>query len=160
MTRCVGFTGPAGEAHASLLLMQLRIGALILFILLALIAFSELVFSNLGTLNGDLAGTAQMLGLTPVQERSRLLILIALDAIAGVGALLAIVGLLVRNNLIAYGASLCAIGFLAYGVYQVFAALTQLSDAVRLPVVIAGALYALLGVAAWFIGRRAALAPQ
>ncbi|BCX05083.1 MAG: hypothetical protein KatS3mg053_3021 [Candidatus Roseilinea sp.] len=138
--------------------MQIRIGALILFILLALIAFSELIFSNLGTLNGDLAGAAQMLGLTLAQERTRLLILIALDAIAGAGALLAIVGLLARNNLIAYGASLCAIGFLAYGIYQVFAALTQLSDAVRLPVLVAGTLYALLGVAAWLTGRRAALA--
>ncbi|MFC1465334.1 MAG: hypothetical protein ACFLMY_10850 [Candidatus Brachytrichaceae bacterium NZ_4S206] len=137
--------------------MQLRIGAFILFILLALIAFSELIFSNLGTLNGDLAGAAQMLGLTLAQERTRLLILIALDAIAGAGALLAIIGLLARNNLIAYGASLCAIGFLAYGVYQVFAALTQLSDSVRVAVIIAGAIYALLGVAAWFTGRRVAL---
>lgn len=137
--------------------MQLRIGALILFILLALIAFSELIFSNLGTLNGDLAGAAQMLGLTLAEERTRLLILIALDAIAGAGALLAIIGLLARNHLVAYGASLCAIGFLAYGTYQVFAALTQLSASVRLPVIIAGAIYALLGVAAWFTGRRAAL---
>ncbi|MCS6846234.1 MAG: hypothetical protein RMN52_00800 [Anaerolineae bacterium] len=136
--------------------MQTRIGALILFILLALIAFSELIFSNLGTLSGDLAGAAQMLGLTPAQERTRLFILITLDAIAGVGALLAIIGLLARNKLIAYGASLCAIGFLAYAIYQIFAALTQLSATVRLPVIVAGALYTLLSVAAWFTGRRAA----
>lgn len=137
--------------------MQTRIGALILFILLALIAFGELIFSNLGTLNGDLAGSAQMLGLTPAQERTRLFILVALDAIAGVGTLLTIVGLLARNKLIVYGASLCAIGFLAYAIYQIFAALTQLSTAVRLPVIIAAMLYALLGFAAWYTGRRASL---
>ncbi len=134
--------------------MGTRIGALIFFALLALIALSELIFSNLGTLSGDLAGAARMLGLTTAQERTRLLILIALDAVAGAGALLAVIGLLSRTHLAAYGASLCAVGFLAYGVYQVFAALTQLSEVVRLPVIVAGLLYALLGVAAWFVGRR------
>lgn len=140
--------------------MQMRYGALVLFVLLALIAFSELIFSNLGTLNGDIAGVAQMLGLTLQQERTRLLILIALDAIAGVGAVLAVVGLLMRNRLIAYGASLCAMGFFAYGVYQIFAALTQLGANVRVPVAVAGAMYLLLGVAAWLVGRRAAAVLQ
>lgn len=140
--------------------MQMRYGALVLFVLLALIAFSELIFSNLGTLNGDIAGVAQMLGLTLQQERTRLLILIALDAIAGVGAVLAVVGLLMGNRLIAYGASLCAMGFFAYGVYQIFAALTQLGANVRVPVAVAGAMYLLLGVAAWLVGRRAAAVLQ
>lgn len=140
--------------------MQMRYGALVLFVLLALIAFSELIFSNLGTLNGDIVGVAQMLGLTLQQERTRLLILIALDAIAGVGAVLAVVGLLMRNRLIAYGASLCAMGFFAYGVYQIFAALTQLGANVRVPVAVAGAMYLLLGVAAWLVGRRAAAVLQ
>ena len=140
--------------------MQTRTGALTLFGLLAIIAFSELIFSNLGTLNGDLAGAASMLGLTLQQERTRLLILIALDAVAGVGALLAIASLLARSTLTAYGASLCATGFLAYGVYQVFAALTQLGETVRLPVILAGMLYALLGVAAWITGRRATATQQ
>lgn len=140
--------------------MQMRYGALVLFVLLALIAFSELIFSNLGTLNGDIAGVAQMLGLTLQQERTRLLILIALDAIAGVGAVLAVVGLLMRDRLIAYGASLCAMGFFAYGVYQIFAALTQLGANVRVPVAVAGAMYLLLGVAAWLVGRRAAAVLQ
>lgn len=140
--------------------MQMRYGALVLFVLLALIAFSELIFSNLGTLNGDIAGVAQMLGLTLQQERTRLLILIALDAIAGVGAVLAVVGLLMRDRLIAYGASLCAMGFFAYGVYQIFAALTQLGADVRVSVVVAGAMYLLLGVAAWLVGRRAVAALQ
>lgn len=152
----VSFVGASSEAHPRPFLMQSRIGALILFVLLALIAFGELAFS-LGTLNGDPASAA-MLGLTPAQERARLLILTALDAIAGVGALLAIVGLLTRSQLAAYGASLCAIGLLACGLYQVFVALTQLGDAVRMSITIAGALYALLGVAAWFTGRRVASA--
>ncbi|MDW8352240.1 MAG: hypothetical protein RML99_10055 [Anaerolineae bacterium] len=137
--------------------VQSRIAALVLFVLLALIALSELIFNNLGALNGDPAGTGQALGLTPAQQRTRLLILIALDAIAGGGALLAIIGLLARNRAIAHGALVCATGFLAYGLYQIFAALTQLNESLRPAAIGIGALYALLGVAAWFVGRRVAL---
>lgn len=134
--------------------MNSRIATIIFFSLLALIALSELVFSNLGTLNGDLQGAANLLGLSTAQERSRLLILIALDAIAGVGAVLAVIGLIARNGLATYGASMCAMGFLAYGIYQLFAALTQLGPAMQGPVAAIGALYAGIGVAAWFVGRR------
>ncbi len=138
--------------------MKTRIPRLIFFGLLALIALSELFFSNLGTLNGDMAGVASMLGLTVQQERTRLLILIALDAIAGIGAVLAIIGAARTDsaNLFQYGASLCALGFFAYGIYQLFAALTQLSDAVRAPVAIVGVIYAAIGIVVWFVGRRAA----
>ncbi len=138
--------------------MKTRIPHLIFFGLLALIALSELFFSNLGTLNGDIASVANMLGLTVPQERTRLLILIALDAIAGIGAVLAIMGTLRLGsaNLFHYGAVLCALGFCAYGIYQLFAALTQLSDGVRVPVAIVGVIYAAIGAIVWFVGRRAA----
>jgi hypothetical protein len=137
--------------------MKSRIPHIIFFGLLALIALSELFFSNLGTLNGDIAGVANMLGLTVQQERTRLLILIALDAIAGIGALIAVLGAARPSsaNLFQYGASMCALGFVAYGIYQFFAALTQLGDAVRVPVTIVGVVYAGIGVIAWLVGRRA-----
>jgi hypothetical protein len=134
--------------------MKSRIAYIIFFSMLALIALSELLFSNLGTLNGGLQAAADLLGLTVRQERTRLLILIALDAIAGIGAVLAVIGLIARNSLATYGASMCAMGFLAYGIYQLFAALTQFGPAVRGPVALVGVLYAGVGIAAWVIGRR------
>ena len=136
--------------------MNSRIPRIIFFGLLTLVAFSELLFSNIGTLTGNMTSVATMLGLTLEQERIRLLILIALDAIAGIGAVIAVIGLLRRNGLLAVGARICAIGFVAYGLYQLFAALTQLGAAVRGPVMGAGGTYLLVGIVAWFVGRRAA----
>ena len=142
--------------------MNARIPRIILFGLLALIALSELVFSNLGTLNGDLAGGAATLGLTVQQERTRLLILIMLDAIAGFGAVLALFGAIrpTGANLFQYGAGLAALGYFGYGTYQVFAALTQLQAGMRVPVLIVGLVYAFIGAMAWLIGRRAEVVPD
>lgn len=140
--------------------MTSRIPRLIFFGLIAITLFSEMLFSNLGTLNGDIAGTAQMLGLSVDAERQRLLILIMLDAVAGVGAVIAIVGAVTgRLNLMRSGGTLCAIGLVAYGLYQLIAALTQLGPDLRMPVMLAGGLYMLIGVMAWLISR-AGVRPQ
>lgn len=140
--------------------MKSRIPRIVFFGLIAITLFSELIFSNVGTLNGDLTGTAQMLGLSVDAERQRLLILIMLDAVAGIGAVIALAGTVTgRLNLLRAGGMLCAIGLVAYGLYQIIAALTQLGPALRVPVIVAGGLYMLIGMMAWMIGR-AGMRPQ
>lgn len=134
--------------------MSSRIPRIIFFALITITLFSEMVFSNIGTLNGDLAGTARTLGLSVDAERQRLLILILLDAVAGIGAVIALVGALTkRANVLRAGGAMCAIGLVAYGLYQIIAALTQLGPDLRVPVMFAGALYLLIGIMAWLIGR-------
>jgi hypothetical protein len=59
-----------------------KIGRLIFFGLLALLMLAELFFSNVGSL-GRLEAVAAQLGLTSEAERTRLFILIILDAIGG-----------------------------------------------------------------------------
>ena len=140
--------------------MRSRIPRILFFGLIAITLFSEMIFSNLGTLNGDIAGTAQMLGLSVEAERQRLLILILLDAVGGIGAVIAIVGAVTNKaNVLRAGGTLCAVGLVAYGLYQLIAALTELGPDLRMPVMFAGALYALIGVMAWLIGR-AGVRPQ
>jgi hypothetical protein len=134
--------------------MSSRIPRIIFFSLIAVTLFSELIFSNLGTLNGNIAGTAQALGLGVDAERRRLLILIILDAIAGIGAVLAIIGAVTNKaNVMRAGSAMCAIGLMAYGLYQLIAALTQLGPDMRTPIIMVGVIYMLIGVMAWLIGR-------
>ncbi len=129
---------------------------IVLFAVLALLALSELLLSNLGTLFGDLAGAAQMMGLSLDAERARLFVLIALDAVAGVGALMALYGIVAGNAAVGRpGVGLCAFGFAAYGLYQLVAAQTQLAAGLRLPITIVGLVYIGLGALAWFGGRGA-----
>lgn len=122
---------------------------------IALIMLSELFLSNVGTLIGDLEGTAAMLGLSPEDERNRLLILIVLDAIAGEGALLALWGLLRPNARMIgrFGAWQTAAGLLAYGAYQVYSALLVLAPEWRTPILGVGVLYMLIGALALRLGR-------
>jgi hypothetical protein len=140
--------------------MSSRIPRIIFFCLIAITLFSELIFSNLGTLNGDIAGTAQMLGISVEAERRRLLILIMLDAIAGIGAVIAIVGAVMNKaRVMRAGGAICAVGLMAYGLYQLFAAITQLGPDLRAPIILVGVLYMLIGVMAWLLGR-AGVRPQ
>jgi hypothetical protein len=129
-----------------------RLGRLIFFAVLALLLLSELFFSNIGSL-GRLEAVATQLGLTPAVERTRLFILIALDAIGGIGALLCVVALLGNRSLARIGVPLTTLGFVTYGLYQIVSALTQLAPQWRIPIVIVGLVYLLIGIAAWFVGR-------
>jgi hypothetical protein len=134
--------------------MSSRIPRIIFFGLIAITLFSEMIFSNIGTLNGDTAGTAQMLGLSVEAERQRLLILIMLDAVGGIGAVIAIIGAVTgRLNLLRAGGAMCAIGLMAYGLYQLFAAFVQLGPELRAPIIMVGVLYMLIGIMAWLLGR-------
>lgn len=131
------------------------IARVIFFFVIALLMLAELFMSNLGTLLGDVTSTSAMMGITPDAERTRLWILILLDAVAGLGALVAAIGLLRKNAAWQrYGALATAIGLVLYGAYQFFAALFQLNDSVRIPVMVVGVVYALIGVAAWWLGAR------
>jgi hypothetical protein len=129
-----------------------RLGRLIFFAVLALLLLSELVFSNIGSL-GRLEAVAAQLGLSPSAERTRLFILIALDALGGIGALLCVVALLGNRSLARIGVPLTTFGFVAYGLYQIITALTQLAPQWQIPIVIVGLVYLLIGIAAWFVGR-------
>lgn len=124
-------------------------------VLLGLLALSELVFSNLNTLMTSLESTATEFGLTLAEERIRLLILILLDAVAGIGTIVAFVGFRSEDGqLFQRGLSTTLAGFVAYGVYQIGAANLQLAAQYRMAVSLAGLVYALLGVVAYVGGQR------
>jgi hypothetical protein len=129
-----------------------RIGRIIFFGILALLLLAELFFSNLGSL-GRLETVAAQLGLTPQAERSRLFILIVLDAVGGVGALLCVAALFGNRSLAKVGLPLTVFGFVAYGLYQIVSALTQLAAQWRMPITIVGLIYIVIGLAAWWVGR-------
>jgi hypothetical protein len=128
------------------------IGRLIFFGVLALLMIAELFFSNIGSL-GRLEAVAVQLGLTPQAERTRLFILILLDAVGGIGALLCVAALLGNRSLAKIGLPLTVFGFVLYGLYQIVSALTQLGAQWRMPISIVGLVYIAIGVAAWWLGR-------
>src|SRR5690349_8698342 len=119
-------------------------GIIILLASLALLPFSEALFSNLGTLS-DQPGRARVaneIGISEQQEIGRLLILTALDTIASVGAVLMLAAALRPSfvPLLPFGQWLTAGGYAGYGVYQIVSALTMFSS-VLLGLVVIGILY-------------------
>jgi hypothetical protein len=135
------------------------LGRVIFFGFIAILMLSELLTSNLYSLIGPLDATAEIMGISVSAERNRLIILIILDLIPGVGAVLAVRGL--RNSRAARiggtGVILTTIGMLAYGGYQFWAATYLLGEMLAF-VKAVGVVYAALGVIAWFVGvdlRRA-----
>jgi hypothetical protein len=128
-------------------------GRIIFFAFIAILMLSEMIGSNLWSLIGPLEDTAKFMGVSVAEERVRLIILIILDAIPGIGALLAVQGYrrsgsrrTGRNGVI-----ITTFGMLAYGSYQFTSAIIQLGDRQSF-VMLVGVVYASLGVAAWFIG--------
>jgi hypothetical protein len=128
------------------------LGRMIFFAVLALLLLSELFFSNVGSL-GNLTAIATQLGLSPQAERTRLFILIAFDAIGGLGAILTVLALLGNRSLAGLGVPLAALGFIGYGLYQVFSAFTQLAPQWRMPISIVAVVYIAIGIIAWYVGR-------
>jgi hypothetical protein len=125
------------------------------FAAIALLMLAELWFSNLGSLTNNLEGTAALMGLSVAAERNRLLILIALDALAAIGAILAFSGcVLDRIALRRVGAMIAALGLLLYGLYQLGAALTQLAPELRATIALIGVIYMGIGVVTWVVGTR------
>jgi hypothetical protein len=129
-----------------------NLGRLIFFAVLALLLLAELFFSNVGSL-GRLEAVAAQLGLTPEAERSRLFVLIILDALGGTGALLCVAALLSNRSLAKIGLPLTVFGFVAYGLYQIISALTQLAPQWRVPIAVVGLVYIAIGIVAWWLGR-------
>lgn len=125
------------------------------FTIVAMLMFAELWFSNLGTLNHNVEGIAALMGLSVAAERARLVILITLDAVAGVGAVVAAIGCLVdRPMLRRVGAMVAGIGLIAYGLYQFGSALIQLPVELRMTIALIGLIYMGIGVVAWVVGMR------
>ncbi len=82
-----------------------------------------------------------------------MIILIALDAVPGIGAVLAIQGYRgsEAGGMGRIGVITTTFGMLAYGVYQFLSATFQLGNMQGF-VKIGGVTYALLGIVAWFVG--------
>ena len=127
---------------------------IVFYAVIALLTLAELFLSNIGSLL-NLEATARMLGLSPDAERSRLFVLIVFDALAGIGGMLAIWSLLRPSaaELGRIGAWMVVAGMLLYGIYQVYSALFVLAPAWQAGILGVGITYALIGLAAWRIGR-------
>jgi hypothetical protein len=128
------------------------LGRLIFFSVLALLLLAELFFSNVGSL-GNLESVASQLGLSPQAERTRLFTLIALDAVGAIGALLCVFAILGNRALAKIGLPLTVLGFVGYGLYQMFSAVVQLAPQWRVPINIVGVVYIVIGLLAWYLGR-------
>jgi hypothetical protein len=127
---------------------------IIYFGFIAFLMLSEMITSNLWSLVGPLEKTAEIMGVSVAMERVRLIILIVLDAVPGVGALLAIRGYrrVEASRVGRMGVYLTTYGMLTYGCYQFWSATFQLGNMQGF-VKLVGIVYALLGVVAWFVGR-------
>ncbi len=125
------------------------------FAVIALLMLSELFLSNIGTWLNNLEEIAQQFGITPAAERTRLLILIALDAVAGIGALLATWGYLrqAATSLGRIGVILTTAGLILYGLYQFLSAWFQFTGTMSTAIMSVGVVYVLIGILAWFAGR-------
>lgn len=128
---------------------------ILFFLFIALLTLTELWLSNWGSLTNNLEGTAALMGLSVAEEQTRLWILIALDAMAGGGSLLAILGFL-RNQprLQQIGTLLAATGLVLYGGYQVTSALVQLAPPLTGTIAIIGVIYIAVGCATYVVGSR------
>jgi len=126
---------------------------MIYFGFLAVLMLSELLASNLYSLLGPLESTAELMGVSVAVERIRLIILIILDAIPGLGAVLVIRGYrhVEAGPAARMGVIATTVGMLVYGGYQFWAATFQLGN-MQSFVQLVGVVYALLGIGAWFVG--------
>jgi hypothetical protein len=125
---------------------------IIYFGFIAFLVSSENI-GNFYSLIGPLKNTADLMGVSVVGERIRLVILIFLDAIPAIGAVLSIWGY--RNSEAAragrIGVVITTVGMLAYGGYQFWAATFQLGFMPNFHKLV-GVMYATLGIIAWFVG--------
>ena len=122
------------------------------FSFIALLMTSENI-GNVYTLLAGLEKTAELMGLSVQDERTRILILIVLDAIPTIGALLALWAYKnpAKIKLGRIGVGLTINGLLAYGCYQFWAATTMLEFMPTMHKLI-GIFYGLLGIVAWYAG--------
>jgi len=122
------------------------------FSIIAFLVTTENI-GNIYSLMGGLEKTAELMGVSVQDERTRILILIVLDAIAAIGALLAIWAYRKSSRIRAgqIGVAITTNGLLAYGCYQFWAATYQLSFMPTMHKFI-GLFYTALGIATWYVG--------
>jgi hypothetical protein len=127
---------------------------ILFYAIVALLMLAELFLSNIGSLL-NLEATAIMVGLTPDNERARLLTLMVFDALAGIGAILVLWVLFGRRAAVfgRTGAWMVVAGMLLYGIYQIYSALFVLAPEWQPSILGVGLTYTLVGIAAWRIGR-------
>jgi hypothetical protein len=127
----------------------LRVVAMALFGLMFLVEAGDL-YGLVLTL-ADPVPAADRFGITANAEVLRSAVLLILALAICFGALLALVGLLVRRPALFHASALvCAIGYLVYGLFQVADGALQLGSAV---VVVAGLIYVMLGGLAYAMYR-------
>jgi hypothetical protein len=127
----------------------LRMVAMALFGLMFLVEAGDL-YGLVLTL-ADPVPAADRFGITANAEVLRSAVLLILALAICFGALLALVGLLVRRPALFHASALlCAIGYLVYGLCQVADGALQLGSAV---VVVAGLIYVMLGGLAYAMHR-------
>jgi hypothetical protein len=127
----------------------LRVVAMALFGLMFLVEAGDL-YGLVLTL-ADPVPAADRFGITANAEVLRSAVLLILALAICFGALLALVGLLVRRPALFHASALlCAIGYLVYGLCQVADGALQLGSAV---VVVAGLIYVMLGGLAYAMHR-------
>ena len=128
---------------------MLRVVAMALFGLMFLVEAGDL-YGLVLTL-ADPVPAADRFGITANAEVLRSAVLLILALAICFGALLALVGLLVRRLALFHASALlCAIGYLVYGLCQVADGALQLGSAV---VVVAGLIYVMLGGLAYAMHR-------
>jgi hypothetical protein len=127
----------------------LRVVAMALFGLMFLVEAGDL-YGLVLTL-ADPVPAADRFGITANAEVLRSAVLLILALAICFGALLALVGLLVRRPALFHASALlCAIGYLVYGLFQVADGALQLGSAV---VVVAGLIYVMPGGLAYAMHR-------
>lgn len=137
--------------------MKRRTIFIVVLAIIALMALAEALFSNVGTLlnESNRLQLGTQFGLSDSQYMTRLLILAGLDGVAGIGTLMVLGGMLRANaSWVRTGRWLALAGFLAYGVYQIVAALTILSADFKMPVIFAAIFYMVMGVIVYWIGGQ------
>jgi hypothetical protein len=98
--------------------------------------------------------TAERFGIGAEAEVLRSSVLLILALVVCLGALLALVGLLLQSPALFHrGALACALGYVVYGLYQVADGALQLGSVV---VVVAGLIYVVLGGLAYAMNRSVA----
>ena len=128
---------------------MLRVVAMALFGLMFLVEAGDL-YGLVLTL-ADPVPAADRFGITANAEVLRSAVLLILALAICFGALLALVGLLVRRPALFHASALlCAIGYLVYGLFQVADGALLLGSAV---VVVAGLIYVMLGGLAYAMHR-------
>ena len=122
-----------------------------------MVLFGLMFLAEAGDLYGlvhtlaDPVPTAERFEITAGAEVLRSSVLLVLALVVCLGALLALIGLLLRRPTLFHRSALaCALGYVVYGLYQVADGALQLGSVV---VIVAGLIYVVLGGLAYAMNR-------